>query len=176
MTQQELKDAVLAKHRLWLAGTGGERADLSDKDMRRADLAGANLSRAVLRGANLGGADLRGANLGAAELRGANLSEADLRGADLYGACLCLADLHGADLTGADLDFASWPLWRGAIGVTLDERQQAQLLYYALAVSPAALALATPELLAFANGSHMVRDHQCPELRPHREEEQTRTP
>ena len=69
---------ILAKHQKWLNGeAGGERADLSEANLR-----GANLSRANLRGANLSGADLRGADLHGADLRGANLSGADLRGAE----------------------------------------------------------------------------------------------
>ena len=89
---------------------------------------------------------------------------ADLRDADLSG-----ADLRGADLRGADLDYAAWPLWCGALNVALDERQQAQLLYHALAVSPAALSLATPEMLELVNGSHVVLHHGCPQLRPRSE-------
>ena len=99
-------------------------------------------------------ADLRGADLRHADLHGADLRHADLHGADLHG-----ADLRHADLHGADLDFAAWPLWCGSLDVKLDERQQAQLLYHALAVSPVALRMATPEMLEFANGSHIVREH-----------------
>ena len=74
------------------------------------------------------------------------------------------ANLHGADLSGADLDFAAWPLWCGSLQVALDERQQAQLLYHVLAVSPVARKLATPEMLAFANGSHVVEECDCERL------------
>ena len=83
----------------------------------------------------------------------------DLRGANLRG-----ADLRGANLSGADLDFAAWPLWCGSLQVALDERLQAQLLYHVLAVAPSLRALATPEMLAFANGSHVVRSHGQPKL------------
>lgn len=195
MTPQDLKD-VLTKHRLWIAGRGGEQANLrvanlreaylSGADLRRADLTGANLGLANLRGADLRGAKLTGAAMSRADLIGADLSEADLTGAvlrwaDLSGAVLHDANLIGADMRGAglhgaylsgavltwvNLDFASWPLSCGSIGVKLDERQQAQLLYHALAVSPVALALATPEMMAFANGSHVVQKHGYPELRP----------
>ena len=86
---------VLAAHKRWLAGDGGERANLHG-----ANLSGADLHRADLYGANLSGADLHGANLREADLReadlyGANLREADLREADLYG-----ANLYGANLSG----------------------------------------------------------------------------
>ena len=135
----------LAAHAEWLKDRNrGTRADLRDADLSRA---------------NLGGADLRWANLG-----GADLSLADLRGADLSLADLRGADLSRADLRGANIDFAAWPLWCGSLRVTLDERQQAQLLYHVLAVSPVALSLATPEMLELVNGSHVVLQHGCPRL------------
>ena len=78
MTKDELIP-ILEKHEKWLINEdGGERANLSDADLR-----GANLSWANLREANLSEADLRGANLSWANLRGADLREADLREADL---------------------------------------------------------------------------------------------
>jgi uncharacterized protein YjbI with pentapeptide repeats len=83
---------ILDNHAKWLRGDGGERANLSDADLRRADLRRANLSDADLRGANL-----RGANLSGACLRGANL-----RGANLSGANLSRANLSGANLSGAN--------------------------------------------------------------------------
>jgi len=46
-------DAKLDKHKKWLDGEGGERADL-----REANLRGADLYKADLRGANLRGARL----------------------------------------------------------------------------------------------------------------------
>ena len=153
MTPEEIA-TILAQHAEWLRDTSkGACADL-----RGADLRGANLSSADLRRADLRDADLRGANL-----RAANLRYADLRA----------ADLHGADLRDGNLDFAAWPLWCGSLQVALDERLQAQLLYHVLAVSPVARKLATPEMLAFANGSHIVREHgqrrltaSQPEARP----------
>ena len=60
MDQKELNN-VLAKHKKWLYGEGGERADLWGANLQGADLRGANLQRADLWGANLQGADLRGA-------------------------------------------------------------------------------------------------------------------
>ena len=97
---------ILAEHEKWLAGGGGERANLSG-----ANLSGANLRDANLRGANLSVADLSGANLRDANLRDANMRVADLRGADLRVADLRGANLHGANLHGADL--------RGAKGILL---------------------------------------------------------
>lgn len=66
-----------------------------------------------------------------------------------------------ADLRGAYLDFSSWPLWCGSLDVKIDTRLQRQLVFHALAVSPEALALATPELLEFANCSHVVMEYEC---------------
>jgi hypothetical protein len=84
----ERLQTILAEHAKWLAGDGGERANLRDANLRDANLRGADLSFANLRGADLRGADLRVANL-----RGADLCFADLRGADLCFADLCFADL-----------------------------------------------------------------------------------
>ena len=101
MSADELK-RILGDHSLWLAGNGGECADL-----RGANLSSANLSLANLRGANLRGADLRWANLRWADLRGANLREADLSRANLSLANLSLANLRGANLSGSDLSEAN---------------------------------------------------------------------
>ncbi len=94
---------ILDSHRLWLAGDGGKKANLSG-----ANLSGANLSGGDLSGANLSGGDLSGANLRWANLRGANLYEADLSRANLYeanlrGADLSRANLYEANLRGANL-------------------------------------------------------------------------
>ena len=99
-------DETLKKHELWLEGAyGGEKADLSE---------------AELRGANLRGADLSEAYLGGADLRGADLMEANLRG----------ANLRGADLSEADLDFSCLPLWCGSLDAHFDDRQLYQLAYH----------------------------------------------
>ena len=108
---QENLSVILKEHQLWLDSNGenGERADLSNKNLRGADLRGADLRAAYLIGADLRGADLRGAdliaaNLFRADLRGAYLIGADLLGANLRGANLRGADLEGADLEGVDLE------------------------------------------------------------------------
>ncbi len=111
---------VIEAHRLWMAGEGGSRADLSGADLRGADLSdanlrGADLSYANLRGADLYDANLRGANLRYAILSYADMSYANLSDANLYGANLSDANLYGANLRGADLRGASL---RGA---SLDE-------------------------------------------------------
>ena len=109
MTTEKLQE-ILDKHKKWLnEEEGGERADLSDAD---------------LRGADLSDADLSGADLIVADLRGADLSYADLRG----------ADLSGADLSGADLDYSCLPLWCGSLTANMDDRQVKQLLYHTLSI------------------------------------------
>ena len=124
-------DETLKKHELWLEGAyGGEKADLSEAELRGAYLMGANLRRA-----NLIGADLSEAYLGGADLRRADLSEADLSGANLSGAKLNRVDLRGtdlkeADLSGADLDFSCLPLWCGSLDAHFDDRQLYQIAYH----------------------------------------------
>ena len=107
---------VIEAHRLWMAGEGGSRADLSGADLRYANLSGAflgyaNLRGAFLSGANLSYADLSGADLRYANLSGANLRYADLSGADLRYANLRYADLSGANLRGAFLDATRGLVW-----------------------------------------------------------------
>jgi hypothetical protein len=98
---QETLASVLRNHELWLKSQGarGERADLSEKDLR-----GANLSLEDLSYADLSKADLRGANLWGSNLNGADLSEADLSGVNLLGVNLGGAKLHGTVLIGAEID------------------------------------------------------------------------
>ena len=67
MTAEKLQE-ILRKHKLWLEDDpDGERADLSEANMRGADLSGADLRWA----------DLRWADLSKANMRGADLSEAN---------------------------------------------------------------------------------------------------
>ena len=71
MNADELK-AVLKKHQLWLEGEdGGERADLSRRDLRRASMDGFNLNGAILNGASMNGASMDGASMNRAILDGA---------------------------------------------------------------------------------------------------------
>ena len=129
-----------------------------------ADLCRANLHEANLYGANLHGASLYRADLHEANLCGANLSNADLCGADLHGAnlrkanlneaSLCGADLCGADLCGANLDFSCWPLWCGSLGVNLDSRLKAQLLYHVIDACGASMF--SKEQIDFASSFHRI--------------------
>jgi uncharacterized protein YjbI with pentapeptide repeats len=80
---------ILASHALWLAGRGGERADLGranlqGTDLREVSLYGASLQWADLRCADLEGADLRKVDFYEADLRGANLDRTNLQGADFW--------------------------------------------------------------------------------------------
>ncbi|HAM2086211.1 TPA: pentapeptide repeat-containing protein [Listeria monocytogenes] len=130
MNQEEL-DIILENHGKWLRNEGGEKADLSNADLkntnlrfanlRLAYLRGANLRLAYLRGANLRFADLRGANLRFADLRGANLRFADLRGADLSNADLSNVNLSNANFRGVDLSdaYLNWVNWQHVEGLTV---------------------------------------------------------
>ena len=67
---KDVLNKILDNHKLWLKTNGkqGEKANLSEADLRWADLSGANLSGADLRWADLSGADLRWADLSGADL------------------------------------------------------------------------------------------------------------
>ena len=83
MNREKLQK-VLENHRLWLAGEGGECADLSGVDLQGANLKGADLSDA-----DLTGADLRGANLCYANLSDANLTEVKYNETTAFFALQC---------------------------------------------------------------------------------------
>jgi hypothetical protein len=94
MTRDELNH-ILEQHRLWLAGNGGKRANLSGANLSYTDLTDADLRGAILTCADLWRANLWRANLRCADLSGANLSGANLTDADLTDARLTGADLWG---------------------------------------------------------------------------------
>lgn len=103
MTAEKLQE-ILRKHTLWLRGDpDGEKANLSDVDLRGTDLRMANLRRANLSSANLNDVNLRDANLSGANLYMANLCKANLSGANLYMANLSDANLHDANLRRVNL-------------------------------------------------------------------------
>ncbi|EOU2600700.1 pentapeptide repeat-containing protein [Listeria monocytogenes] len=130
MKQEEL-DIILENHGKWLLNEGGERADLSNADLKNtnlrfANLRGAYLSNANLRGANLRGANLRFADISNANLRGANLRFADISNANLSNANLSITDLsnanlYNANLRGTDLSDANlnWVNWQHVEGLTV---------------------------------------------------------
>ncbi|EAE9633905.1 pentapeptide repeat-containing protein [Listeria monocytogenes] len=130
MKQEEL-DIILENHGKWLLNEGGERANLSNIDLKNTNLRFANLRLAYLRGADLSNANLRGANLRFADLRGAdlrfadlsyaNLSIADLSYANLSYANLSNADLSNVNFRGVDLSDANlnWVNWQHVEGLTV---------------------------------------------------------
>ena len=143
MNKEELKN-ILKKHEDWIKGIdGGEKADL-----RYANLRGADLESADLRYANLGRADLESADLRYANLGRANLGRANLRG----------VKLKSANLGGADIDYSSWPLWCGSLGVKVDKRIAAQLAYHfcRLDCDDPEYIKARNAILDFANQFHRV--------------------
>ena len=89
ITKEKLNQ-ILQQHQLWLDcdAVKGERANLSNFELREAELRDANLRRANLQSANLREANLRDTKLDGADFRGANLSCAYLDGAKLIGADL----------------------------------------------------------------------------------------
>ena len=82
MNKKEL-DKILADHKKWRRGNGGERANLRSANLSFANLSSANLSYADLSSANLSSANLSFANLRSADLSYANLRYADLSYANL---------------------------------------------------------------------------------------------
>jgi uncharacterized protein YjbI with pentapeptide repeats len=116
MTEKKIA-AVLAAHKLWLEGKGGERARLNGASLTGAILDGAILTGAILNRANLTGANLDGARLNGASLNGAILTGANLDGARLNGAILTGANLDGARLNGASLNGAKINNDKTAVGV-----------------------------------------------------------
>ena len=96
---------ILKKHEMWLKGEeSGERADLSDVNLRGANLRGADLRYANLKDANLRGADLRYADLRYANLIYTNLSDANLKYADLRNTNLSDAEVRNANLTNVKIN------------------------------------------------------------------------
>ena len=155
MNKEELKN-ILKKHKDWMNGIdGGERADLESADLRCADLESADLRYANLGRADLESADLRGADLESADLRYANLGRANLGRADLRG-----VKLKSANLGGADIDYSSWPLWCGSLGVKVDKRIAAQLAYHfcRLDCDDPEYIKARNAILDFANQFHRVNE------------------
>ncbi|EJE1026991.1 pentapeptide repeat-containing protein, partial [Listeria monocytogenes] len=106
---------------------GGERADLSNADLKNTNLRFANLRGAYLSNANLRGANLRFADISNANLSNANLSITDLSNANLYN-----ANLRGTDLSDANLNWVNWQHVEGltVICVQVDtSRRNNQIAY-----------------------------------------------
>ncbi|EGY0017223.1 pentapeptide repeat-containing protein [Listeria monocytogenes] len=126
MKQEEL-DIILENHGKWLLNEGGERANLSNIDLKNTNLRFANLRLADLRGADLRFADLSYANLSIADLSYANLSNADLSNVNLSN-----ANFRGVDLSDANLNWVNWQHVEGltVICVQVDtSRRNNQIAY-----------------------------------------------
>ena len=106
ITENELLE-ILKKHEMWMKEEpGGERADLSNTDLKGIDLAGAFLPWAILDGANLENAILSGIRLMHAELVGVNFTNAIMSEVNLSSANLTNANLTNVDFTYANLSSA----------------------------------------------------------------------
>ena len=112
ISQKELKE-ILNKHKMWLRDEeGGERANLSNADLRGFDLSNINLSGADLRNIDLSDTNLNYTDLSNADLWNSNLSYTDLIGADLWNSNLSESDLNNANLSytnlrGANLSYTN---------------------------------------------------------------------
>ncbi|EAH4234163.1 pentapeptide repeat-containing protein, partial [Listeria monocytogenes] len=125
-------DIILENHGKWLLNEGGERANLSNIDLKNTNLRFANLRLAYLRGADLRFADLSYANLSNADLSNVNLSYANLSNADLSNVNLSNANLRGTDLSDANLNWVNWQHVEGltVICVQVDtSRRNNQIAY-----------------------------------------------
>lgn len=114
-TQKELKK-ILSDHEKWLENDGGERADLSESDLRGISLSGINLSGSDLSESDLSWSNLSRSRLSRCNLSGSCLSESDLRGAFLPPpTMLLLADWRevSADLT---VHLMRWDAWNHSDG------------------------------------------------------------
>jgi len=121
MNADELK-AVLKKHQLWLEGEdGGERADLSRRDLRRASMDGFNLNGAILNGASMNGASMDGASMNRASMDEASINRASMNRASMDGASMNRAILDGA--TGNMVEIKSIFLETWPIAYTADVMQ-----------------------------------------------------
>ncbi len=91
----------MERHKKWLNGEDGERANLSG-----ANLSGADLHRANLSGTDMSHTNMSHSNLSGADMSNTNLSHSDLSYADLSGADMSYADLSHAILIGTDLSYS----------------------------------------------------------------------
>ena len=106
ISKEELNE-ILQKHKMWLNGEGGKRADLENTNLKDVYLRNANLQYANLKDANLELVNLRGSNLRYANLQHANLQYTNLAEVNLQHANLSYANLWDANLRGANLSYTN---------------------------------------------------------------------
>jgi len=127
---------------------------------------GISLAHADLRHIDLDNRDLSGGEFTSADFRNSRLSRTDFRGANLWDAEFHGANMHGMDIRGAGIDFTSWPLWCGSVGVIVDEKQARQILAHAFnatkAFWPGGL---TDEQKGWLNLFHRISEGEFPEFR-----------
>ena len=137
-----------------------------DKGVEAAVKQGVSFAQANLRDINLNDLDLRGGNFKGADFRSSDLSHTDFRDANLRNAEFHGANMHGMDIRGAGIDFASWPLWCGSVGLIIDEEQAKQFLSHAFnaakAFWPGGL---TDEQKDWLNLFHRISEGGFPEFR-----------
>ena len=125
-----------------------------------------NLKRIAGGRVNLQDQDLSGLDLHDLDLQDANLEGANLRGTNLRWTYL-----EGADLRGANLDFTGYELSCRTIGIIADTRLVSQLLYHLCRMDvkgcPEWDELRNdPRVIALANKSHVIPEHEEPEIEP----------
>ncbi|MAF98946.1 MAG: hypothetical protein CMH26_09950 [Micavibrio sp.] len=108
LSQAEL-EKVIRLHAAYLKGmVGGQRLNLSYKNLSSLDFSGNDLSNADFTGCSLMEShlvrcNLKGASFYGCDLRHANMRHSDLQRADLRGAYLAGANLTNANMSGIDL-------------------------------------------------------------------------
>ena len=102
------------------------------------------------------------ANMRYANMRYANMSRANMSG----------ADMSGANMSGAGIDYTSFTLWCGSLGILIDDAITSQLLYHVLScveVSPdvsdeVKKVLLSSEVVAIANQFRRVQSGELKEI------------
>ena len=169
MTQEEL-NKILDKHEKWLNDEeGGERADLSGKDVQGLDFSFRNLKRAYMAGTNMEGADMIRANMIGAEMTGANMTRANMIGVNLTEADMTRANMTGTNMAGANIDFSALPLWCGGLDFKIDERQAKQLMYHVVNLMQHSeldtKKVFKKHMYKWLEDSHIVTKHDHPKLK-----------
>ena len=126
-----------------------------------------------------GRVNLQDQDLSGLDLHDLDLQDANLRGANLRGADLRWTYLEGADLRGTNLDYTCYELSCRTIGVIADSRLVSQLLYHLCRMDvrdcPEWDELRNNSLvIALANRSHVIQEHEEPEIEPLKAQEEGR--